>query len=46
MGTSTILLILGMIALGFFTVRFGMAMRDLEQRVSDLQDRMDRVASS
>jgi len=43
MTTTTILLVVGLAALGFFVVRFGLAMRDLEQRVSDMQERIDRA---
>ena len=40
------LLIIGIVALGFCVIRFGMAMRDLEQRVSDIQDRLDRASAA
>lgn len=41
MTATTIMLVVGLAALGFFVVRFGMAMKDLEQRVSDMQDRIN-----
>lgn len=46
MDVMTMLMIIGLVALGFFVIRFGMAMRDLEQRVSDLQDRVERAPSA
>jgi hypothetical protein len=41
--TTTNVLVVGLVALGFCVVRFGMAMKDLEQRVSDMQERIDRA---
>jgi hypothetical protein len=46
MGTSTLLLVAGIAVLGFFVIRFGRAMSSIEQRVSDIQDRLDGVGSS
>lgn len=40
------MLIIGIVALGFCVIRFGMAMKDLEQRVSDLQDRLERTSTA
>ena len=33
-------------ALGFFVIRFGLAMNNLEQRVSDMQDRLDGAGNA
>ena len=46
MDVMTMLLIIGLVGLGFCVIRFGMAMKDLEQRVSDLQDRLDRKSTA
>ena len=42
----TILLIVGLAALGFFVLRFGLAMNSLERRVSDMQDRLDGAGNT
>jgi hypothetical protein len=46
MDLLTILQIVGFAALGFFVLRFGMAMNNLEQRVSDMQDRLDGIGNT
>ena len=44
MDFGTILLAVGVIALAGFLYRFGSAMNSLEQRVSDMQDKLEHVA--
>ena len=45
LSTSTLLLIAGIVILGFFVIRFGRAMNSLEQRVSDIQDHLDGLGN-
>ena len=42
-GAPLIILILAVIGLGYFVIRFGSAMNRLEQQVSDLTDRIDKM---
>ena len=46
MSATTFMMVVGLLALGLCVIRFGMAMRDLEQRVSDLQEQVKRVPSA
>jgi len=46
MDIMTILLIVGLAALAFFILRFGRAMNSLEQRLSDMQDRLDGTSNT